>query len=191
MILVVIGGITIYYFASTMSASACIDYCIKNSTRHATKFEPFSDDRYAHDYVYWVAIDGDQDDHQEIFIFKDSDFGFFYFKRYRFVTSNNYCDGIHDKVGCIEYFARNDEGYKENKSTLVFYGSFADADIARYEYTLTVREGSNTYSGDIRYKPGGAWVVKFFDICNYDDKQKKVISEIKFFDSENNLVCTL
>lgn len=189
--IVVIGGITIYYFATTMSAQACINYCIENSTKHATKFEPLGDGRYAYDYVYWVAVDGDPDSHQEIFIFKDADFGFFYFKRYRFVDSKNYSDGLNDKVGCIEYYTQNDEGEKEKTSTLIYYGSSREADIVRCEYTLTINDGSNTYSKYIKCNPSGAWVVKFFDICDFDDNHKKVISSISFYDSEDNLVCTM
>lgn len=54
---------------------------------------------------------------------------------------NNYHEDA-TEVGSIQFFTRNDKGEKETGATLIFFGAKADSDIVKYEYKLTVSEGS-------------------------------------------------
>ena len=69
----------------------------------------------------------------------------------------------------------------------MFFGAIKDSDITGYEYTLTVREGSNVYSGNV-VKEESVWFVKFYDLGNVSENSKKLVSEVKFYDSEGNIV---
>lgn len=189
-IFIVLTVITIYYFSTTMSVQECAQYCLKNTERNATYFSRFGDGRYAEDYAYFVAADGDSSQPQEIFIFKKSFFGFIDLDRYTFVMSNiqnNNSADEENKFGSVQFFTRDDNGEKETGATLIFFGSKKDSDITEYEYTLTVKEGSNVYRGTV-LKNEYIWFVKFYDLGNIDENHKKEISQVKFYDSKDNLV---
>lgn len=178
------------YFFTTLSAEECIEYCLENTNRSATNFTRIGDGRYVEDYAYYIAVDGDSSKPQEVFVFKKKFLGFIHFDRYKFVMSstqskNNAKD--ENKFGSIQFFTRNDNGEKETESTLIFFGTQKDSDITEYEYKLTVREGSNIYRGNVS-KGESVWFVKFYGLCNTDENYKKLVSEVKFYDSNGDLV---
>ena len=192
--IMIVAGLVVtslIYFWSTMSALDCKNYCIEHTARNATKFTRIGDGRYVDDYAYWIAANGDSKRAQEIFIFTRKSLGMFHFDRYEFVADsarNTQTEGA-EKAGSIQFFTRKDNGEKETGSTLLFFGARADSDIVRYEYTLTVAEGSNVYNGNVVFGDG-VWFVKFFDIGNADEHRKKLVSNVKFFDSDNKLIYT-
>ncbi len=189
-IFVVLSTISIYYFFNTMSIQECKEYCLKNTERNATYFSRLGDGRYVEDYAYFVAADGDSSQPQEIFVFKKRFFGFIDLDRYTFVISNtqsNYNTDGENKFGSIQFFTRDDTGEKETGATLIFFGANRDSDITEYEYTLTVKEGSNVYRGTV-VRNEYIWFVKFYDLGNTDENYKKMVSEVKFYDSNGNLV---
>lgn len=189
-VIVIVSAFAIHYLCTTLSASACIDYCIENTSRGATEFSCFGDGRYAADYKYFVAVDGDTSKPQEIFVFKRKFFGPIAFNRYSNVimhSSQNYSTNDTNKFGALEFVAENDEGEKENGSTLIFFGANKDSHITEYEYTLTVREGSNVYKGRV-VNGDRIWFVKFFDLGDFDENTKKIVSDVKFYDEDGNFV---
>lgn len=191
---VIIAGTLIsllVYFLSTMSSADCMNYCKEHTERNATKFVRIGDGRYVDDYAYWIASDGDSKKAQEVFVFKKKSLGILHFDRYEFVMDSTRDVQPEDaeKVGSIQFFTRNDSEEKETGSTLLFFGAASDSDIVRYEYTLTVKEGSNVYNGNVVFGDG-VWFVKFFDLGNVDENRKKLISKVKFFDSKNKLIYT-
>ncbi len=93
------------------------------------------------------------------------------------------------KFGAIQFFTRTDDGEKEPGATLLFFGANKDSDITDYEYTLTVREGSNVYRGTV-VRDEHVWFVKFFDLGNVDENSKRTVTKVKFYDSQGNLVGT-
>ncbi len=181
---------SVYYFSVTNSVQECINYCIENSERGATSFSRIGDGRYIEDYAYFIAADGDSTKPQEIFVFKKRFFGFMALDRYEFVMSSTQGGHIgegENDFGSIQFFTKNNKGEKETGSTLLFFGAIKDSDITGYEYTLTVREGSNVYSGNV-VKEESVWFVKFCDLGNVSENSKKLVSEVKFYDSEGNIV---
>lgn len=184
---VVFSLIFAYYYFTTMSYQDCIDYCVEHTGRSATKFSRIGDGRYAEDYAYLVAADGDSSKAQEIFIFKKKHLGFIKLDRYKFIMSSTADSQEAKKFGAVQFFTNNDSGEKETQATLLCWGASQDSDIIRYEYTLTVREGSNIYSGYVM-RSSDIWFVKFYGLNNADDNYKKVISDIKFYDSNDNLI---
>ncbi len=180
-----------HFFLTTLSVQDCIDYCLENTKRNATNFVRLGDGRYVADYAYFIAADGDSSKPQEVFVFKEKFLGSITaFDRYEFVMSSTQSDNEtekENKFGSIQFFPRDDNGEKSTRSTLIFFGARKDSDITEYEYTLTVREGSNVYRGRVGKVPK-VWYIKFFDLCDTDYNSKKVISDVKFFDSEGNLV---
>ncbi len=186
-IVVVFSVIFIHHLLTTMSVGKCIDYCLENTNRNATHFSRIGDGRYIDDYAYFIAADGDSSKPQEIFVFKQKSLGFIDFDRYEFIMSSNYGSESNNGFGSIEFFTKKDNGEKEEGSTLFFFGANKDSDITEYEYTLTVREGSNVYRGRVVRTPN-VWFVKFFDISSLDENTKKLVSNVKFYDSKGNLV---
>ena len=183
------GIVIVIHLTTTISAAECEAYCIERTNRGATDFVCFGDGRYVEDYTYWVAADGDSTKAQEIFIFKQKLFGLLNFNRYQFIASNTQVLSDNNKVGSIRFFTRNDDGKKEKASTLLFYGAVADSDIKRYEFSLTIAQGTNTYAGTIKAN-NGAWLVKFCDVQSIDENTKKDISNVKFFNSKDEIILT-
>lgn len=183
---VIFSAVFAYYYFTTMSPDDCKEFCIENTQRNATDFVLFSDGRYIESYIYYVAADGDSSKAQELFIFKRKYFG--PIARYEFIMSSTQSgrEG-EEKFGSVQFFTRNDKGEKETGATLLFFGAERDSDITTYEYTLTVREGSNVYSGNVQ-KYNSIWYVKFYGLGNTDENYKKVITDVKFYDSKGNLV---
>lgn len=187
-VVAVFGIVLVYYFSTTMSVQGCIDYCLENTLRNATDFDRLGDGRYLEDYAYFIATDGDSSKPQEVFVFKKKFFGSISaFDRYEFVTSSTPSgrEG-EDKFGSIQFFTVNDDGEEEKDATLLFFGATKDSDITEYEYTLTTREGSNVYRGNV-VKGTTFWFVKFFGLRN-DEDYKKVVSDVKFYDRNGDLV---
>lgn len=183
---VIFSAVFAHYYFTTMSPDDCKEFCIENTQRNATDFVVLSDGRYIESYIYYVAADGDSSKAQELFIFKRKYFGTI--ARYEFIMSSTQSgrEG-EEKFGSVQFFTKNDKGEKETDSTLLFFGTKKDSDIATYEYTLTVKEGSNVYSGNVQ-NHHSIWYVKFCGLNNTDDNYKKVISDVKFYDSDGNLV---
>lgn len=187
-VVVVFGIVLVYYFSTTMSVQGCIDYCLENTSRNATEFDRLGDGRYVEDYAYFIATDGDSSKPQEVFVFRKKFFGLISaFDRYKFVMSNTPSgrEG-EDKFGSIQFFTVNDDGKKEPDSTLLFFGATKDSDITEYEYTLTTREGPNVYRGNV-VKGTTFWFVMFNGLRN-DEDYKKVVSDVKFYDRNGDLV---
>lgn len=183
---VIFAAVFAHYYFTTMSPDECKEYCIENTQRNATDFVVFSDGRYIESYIYYVAADGDSSKAQELFIFKRKYFG--PLARYEFIMSSTQSgrEG-EEKFGSVQFFTINDDGEKDTDSTLLFFGSKKDSDISTYEYTLTVKEGSNVYSGNVQ-NYHSIWYVRFCGLNNTDEDYKKVISDVKFYDSKGNLV---
>lgn len=188
-IIVIFSIILAYYFSTTLSIQECQEYCLKNTERNATYFSRVGDGRYIEDYAYFVAADGDSTKPQEIFIFKKKFFGCIHLDRYEFIVSSTQGNIVENKnkFGSIQFFTRNDKGEKETGATLLFFGANKDSDITEYEYTLTVREGANVYRGTV-VRNEYIWFLKFYDLGNVDEDTKKMVSEVKFYDSKGNLV---
>ena len=191
-ILVLFSTLFGYYIISTQSVTDCMAYCVQNSDRGATVFSRIGDGRYVEDYAYFIAANGDSSKAQEVFVFKRKHFGPFAIDRYEFVMSSTQAvtsDNSENSFGSIQFFTRNDNGEKDTGTTLLFFGANQDSDIAKYEYTLTVKEGANTYTGNV-VRNELVWFVKFFDLGNVDENTKKVITEVKFYTESGRLVST-
>lgn len=185
----ILALIFVWYFASTKSPIECIEYCRKNTKREATSFCRIGDGRYIEDYAYWIAEDGDPSKSQEIFIFKRKNLGPLEFDRYEFVLSSvqNTNDCEETKVGSVQFFTRKDNGDKETNSTLLFYGATADSDIQSYQYKITQAGELETHQGKI-LKTDSVWILKIFDLGNGDENNKRQITEVNFFDSDEKLI---
>ena len=180
------------YFSTTLSAQQCQAYCLANTQRNATVFGVLKDGRYAEkDYIYRIAVNGDAGKAQEIFVFRQKPLGILNFNRYEFVTSSTALDSSANTagVGCIRFITRNDKNEREKGYTLLYYGVRDESDIAQYEYTLTTREGSNVYRGNVS-KADGFWYVKFYNVGAFDlnEVTKAQISDVHFLDSNGNTV---
>lgn len=188
---VVFSIVLAHYFLTTRSAQGCIDYCIENSQRGATVFTRVGDPRYTKQYAYFIAANGDSSKPQEIFVFRQKFFGSVSaFDRYEFVMSSTQATGVsnsENSFGSVQFFARDDHDETETRSTLMFFGALNDSDITECEYTLTVREGTLTYKDTVT-KNDSIWFIRFFELGNVSDYTKKNISDIKFYDSNGNLV---
>lgn len=186
----VFAGIFIHYFATTMSVDQCREYCMQNSRRYATHFARLGDDN---NYAYFIAADGDEEMAQEAFIFKKKNLGSIAaFDRYRFIAStHNEIESRKEgdtEYGVIHFFQTNDRGKKEPDSTLIFFGAKASSKIASYEYTLTVREGSSVFRGNVVGQGPDFWFVTFHGVNNSEETRKRVISDVKFYDAKGNLI---
>lgn len=191
-IIIIFSILSIYYFVTTMSPNQCIDYCLKHTERNAEKFTRVNDGSYKDGYSYYIAADGDSDKQQEVFIFKKKSLGLSILDRYVYIMSSTESNSnIYDEnrsFGAVQFFKKNDRGEKESGATLLFYGACKDSSIVSYEYTLTVREGSNVYKGYAIVKADGVWFIKFSNLVDYDETSKKLVSDFKFYDSDGNLV---
>lgn len=180
----------VYYFSTTLSVRDCRNYCMENTERNSTYFSRIGDGRYVEDYSYFVAADGDSDKPQEVFIFKKKFWGSFNFDRYEFIMSSTQSDKTTEdetEFGSIHFFTRNDAGEKETGATLLFFGANKGTDIAECEYTLTVGGNSNVYRETVT-RNEFVWFVKFYDLGNADENNKKIVSDIKFYDTKGNIV---
>lgn len=182
-VIVVAVGINFgVYMLSTMSAQACAEYCVENSMRGATQFSCLGDGRYTYDYNYWIAVDGNKDKGQEAFVFKKVRSGIFDLNRYRFVVGSNQGSGTDSSIGSLEFFTRNDKGEKETSPSLIYFGSLSDADVFYCEYKLTVSDGSTVLNRKVT-RNDKVWIVKFFETDNSSEETKKIISDVKFYNS--------
>lgn len=189
-VVIIFSIMFMYYLFTTYSPQGCKDYCAEHSERNATQFTRIGDGRYIKDYAYFIAADGDSDKPQEIFIFKRKFFGLITLDRYEFIVSSvqlSYSDDTKTKFGSIQFFTENDKGEKESSSTLIFFGATKDSSIKKYDYTLTVREGSNVYSGNV-VDTGGIWFIKFFNINEADEYSKKIVSDVNFYNINGDLI---
>ena len=189
--LILISAISIWYYTTSMSIEGCEKYCLEHTARKATSFKMQFDNKFVKHYCYFIAENGDSNMSQEIFIFRPKYFGAVDLHRYQFITSNTVSTPATGKnsAGSIQFFMLNDDGEKENTSTLLFFGSSAESDISRYEYTMTVSEGSAVYKDNVRHTDG-VWMVSFSGISNTDEASKKLINNVKFYDAKNNLICS-
>ncbi len=94
-----------------------------------------------------------------------------------------------EQVGSLLFTTVNDEGQKENGKTLVCYGKTNDEGPIKYTYTLTNDDGAASFTGSCSVQDG-SWMIRFFDITS-DYGHKKIISNIKIYDSENHLIGTV
>lgn len=188
-LLLVLVGNGIYYFSSTLSASQCVNFCVEHSNANATSFASYSDPRYTHTYSYFVSSDGN--DKQEIFVFRQEYFGPFHLNRYKLLScsSDEGTNTTSEQVGSLLFTTVNDEGQKENGKTLVCYGKTKDEGPIKYTYTLTNDDGSASFTGSCSVQDG-CWMIRFFDITS-DYGHKKVISNIKIYDSADHLIGTV
>lgn len=179
-----------FYFFSTYSVSGCIKYCQQETQRGATVFTRIGDGRYTRDYAYWIAANGDSAKPQELFVFRRKFLGPFQFDRYSFVTSSVQSYSLEDSVaaGSIQFTTRNDKNQKEKGMTLLFFGA-NEYDITNYDFSLTIREGSAKYHGNLS-SSDSVWLLRFYDISNIDVNTKKAISDVTFFNSKNQKICS-
>lgn len=188
-IFLIFCGIFVWYYMSTMSALECIEYCQENSKRDAMEFQPFADDRYKNRYTYWIASDGDSSKSQEIFVFRLKRFLGLDISRYQYVASSVESDVEKSDIpiGSMQFFTRKDDGEKEAGATLLLYGSAAESDIFYCEYTLTTNDFSEIHKEKVLLGDKG-WLVKITDIGNIEKNIKKEVTNIKFYDIDNNLI---
>ncbi len=187
-VLVVAVGINFgVYMFSTMSAQNCVEYCVENFKRGATQFSCLGDGRYTYDYNYWIAVDGNEDEGQEAFVFKKVRSGIFDLNRYKFVVGSNQGSTTDSRYGSLEFFTRNDKGEKETKPSLIYFGSLSDADVFYCEYKLTVSDGNSVLNRKV-IRNDNVWIVKFFDTDNSSEETKKIISDVKFYNSNKEAI---
>lgn len=190
-VIVLAFGVSIgVFFATTVSSDGCVEYCKENTARGATKFSPIADGRYVWDYIYWIAADGDSEAGQEVFVFKRVSFVGMDLGRYKFVCKSDLANQhsiYENKVGTMEFFTRSDDGEKENCATRIYFAASQDAKINSYEYTLTVREGSNVYQGYIGRAENPVWLIKFCGLESNDYNTQKEISDVKFYDKDGKV----
>jgi hypothetical protein len=183
---IIASGFGLSYYSSTLSPSQCLNYCRKHSQRNATSFSCISDGRYARNYIYWIAEDGKRDDFQEIFVFRQKDLGPIDIDRYQFVFKST-PGSQNTKIGAIQFFARNDSDEKETGATLLLFGSRMDADVRKYEFDLSIREGKQTYNGYVA-RTDKIWYVKFYDLGNTDENRKKEVKNVRLYDENDHLI---
>lgn len=189
-IVVILAGVVIYYFASTKSVNQCLAFCKEESSRGATEFSGMTDEEYAHKYMYLISIDGNKDAPQEIFVFRLTTLGPFSFDRYRLVTgiigdSENVSDS---RIGSLLYYRKDDSGEQESTETLVFFGSDESSKPVKFTYTLTTTDGTSELEHRV-LRTDGVWFARIYDITNAY-AHKKLISNVKFYDEDGNLVGT-
>lgn len=199
-IAVIVAVFVVYvavYFGTTIPSDKIKAYCIEHSARMATDFELCVNTDKSDGYEYWVAVDGGTP-YQEVFVFKINQkkiFTFFnhYLDRYKYISSTPATYGNEEKskkVGVLRFKPKDKYGDDEffNGDTLLFFGSCKDSDIVSYEYKLTTRDGTNVYKGDVYRVSNKTWNVQFTDLEEFEGPRKKIVSDIKFFDSKGNLV---
>lgn len=181
-----------WYSLSTTPASECEQYCIEKSKRGATNFEPFADDRYTKRYTYWVAVDGDPTKPQEVFIFRLKTFLSIDFNRYQYIASSVASDAVTSElpIGSMQFYTMKDNGEKETGSTLLLYGSHAEADIYYCEYKVKYNNKIETIKNAVlgRSADKKAWLCEIYDLGADKSGCKKEIFDIKFYDINNKLL---
>ena len=184
----------IYYscnmlFSSTLSAAGCVDYCRKNAKSGANEFFAIGDDMDGKKYVYYIASDVEPGKSQELFVFECT-----YLDRYKFLLSSSQggaTDGG-EKVGSLKFFPGSGDKDGSTGAALLFFGSIADAKIARCEYSLILTDGEETF---MRKKPltnnnNKVWLIGFYGLSDYDNRTVKDVTFARFFDENGNLVAT-
>lgn len=193
----------IIYFSTTMSMDQCVEYCKENSEVGNTTFANVTDTTYKHAYSFWIAtdVDVDENEQQELFIFRKSFFGKIDFHRYKLYDKSIYGISGEDLgvVGYLQLFLKDDSGEKEPTATLFLFGSeMTDnsdhvGDPTHYTYTLETDDGSNTFEGHIAYdqsENGSAWMNRINGITETAGI-KKVVSNFVFYDDEDNVVAKI
>lgn len=191
-VILVLSISLIHYLSTTLSVQDCRNLCIENSERSSTYFSRIGDGRYAEDYAYFIAADGDNNSPQEVFVFKNKHWGNFDLDRYEYIMSSVSGDENSKSkanFGSLHFFTRNDAGEKETGATLIFFGANKGTDITECEYTLTVGEKSTTHRDSVA-RNEFVWFIKFYELGNADENNKKTVSDIKFYNSKGNLVGT-
>jgi len=196
-LVLIFASMTVYFFATTMSVDECIEYCKEHSLRSAETFTRYGDGRYAADYAYWVAEDGDTTKPQELFVFKRKLLlgSISAFDRYYFVVSSvdeslkTDTVDTNNRVGSLQFTTRNDKGVKEQTSTLLFFASNINYEsrVMRYECKMETNDGVETLTGNVPSYGNDSWLLNFKDIGTNNEITKKVI-EVKFFDENGALV---
>lgn len=191
----------IIYFSTTMSMDQCIEYCKANSEVESTTFANVTDSDYKHTYSFWIATDVDENEQQELFIFRKSFFGKLDLNRYKLFEKST-CNSTEDNqglVGSLQLFLRDDSGEKEPTATLFLFGSGATdnpdhiGEPTHYTYTLETDDGANTYEGRIKYsisENGVKWLKRINGITETAGI-KKVVSNFVFYDDEDNVVAKI
>lgn len=176
-------------YKTTMSNDSCIEYCQQNSKRFAQTFENYIVGVNGNDYKCLIALDGDWCLPQEIFVFRRKWFG--PFARYQFVASSTQAEekSGFNTVGSLMFQPRKDDGSKESGYTLLFYASTERNNIVGYEYTLTENGKSEVIKEGVRYGDE-SWIEVHENLGYVDEDNVRLISNVRFYDKENNVVAT-
>ena len=181
--------VAICFFSSTLSAAGCVDYCRKNTKSGANEFFAIGDDMDGKKYVYYIASHVEPGKSQELFVFECT-----YLDRYKFLLSSSQggaTDGG-EKVGSLKFFPGSGDKDGSTGAALLFFGSIADAKIARCEYSLILTDGEETF---MRKKPltnnnNKVWLIGFYGLSDYDNRTVKDVTFARFFDEDGKLVAT-
>lgn len=196
--LIITGGIFAWYFGTTLSAQACIEYSKENTKRGATVFSNFGGNSiYKKSYIFWIAGDGDSTKPQEIFVFRSAFFGSSNpFNRYKFFASSTQSEAEKDDagVGSIQLFLRNDDNEKENTYAQIYYGARAELPVFYCKCTITTIQNGKIVKEEkfdkrIRFNDE-AWILELHGLGNLSDKEKKEVTELKLYDESHKLLYT-
>ena len=97
-----------------------------------------------------------------------------------------------EKVGSLKFFPGSGDKDGSTGAALLFFGSIADAKIARCEYSLILTDGEETF---MRKKPltnnnNKVWLIGFYGLSDYDNRTVKDVTFARFFDEDGKLVAT-
>jgi len=173
----------IVFMSGTIFRSDIEQYCIESTAVNATAFTRKEYNEI--DYTFWVSEDGSSD-LQELFIFKNAQWGFIKgtrnWDRYSFIYHAS--SGIEEIVSDVMFTPRDRNNKKRSTNILVFYSSNKH-NIANYIFTIEENDRIITETGII--VPKKAFVVVLPDLGTKDGITRKFI-KVEFFDDEGNLV---
>lgn len=186
-VVLAVGATFIVYFSTTLSAEDCIEYCREHSGRSANEFMVVGDGRYTYDYLYYVAINGDESKSQEVFVFKNKPLGKSdAFNRRVFVADNA---GVgNSKVGVLQFHTREDDGKKDTAATLLLFASNASG-VTYYETTFVKYGVEQTSKKEVVYTADGGWLSVITDL-GYKEGVTTTIKKVDFYNAKGELVYT-
>ena len=180
-----LGGIVGFSFMPAMRAMVgrnhdkAIAYCQENSKRGATEFELIGGGSGHDGYFHFIALDGDDEKGQEMFIFKmkrspfgDNKLTFF---------AHAFDEG--KPVGTLQATLRDDNGKKDAGDTLYFFGANKEnepaIDLMIYKYVGVDEDGETV----MEYEEDRPWPERHFIYwSNYNDlSSRKELQDRGFF----------
>lgn len=174
------GCLFVYFLSTTYSAVNCNVYCIENTVREATSFSRISDDKHFR-YAYWVAQDGNEQEPQELFVFREKSF-------WPFTRTNRWTPDVSSQVipivGSLYFTTYNDDGTPETTNTLVLFSSNKkEIGLCRYTQLINGKEEVK----EIGIQTGSHFVLFFPELGTKDGLTTQMKSAY-FYDEEGNFI---